>query len=171
MFKQRKGPVIKSLIYGIFAVVLLVLQSSRATGASLWGASVNLMPFLVASLALYENPYMAGGIGFFAGLLLSVHSASVEGLAALYLGVFGVAYAYLAELFFRNNIVLSMLGGAACLVFGELCKYIFYYMLVYGVSFGTGMLTLLGSFILSAPFGIVVCFAVRFIARRVSEDN
>ena len=171
MFKKGKGIIIKSLVYGVFAVILLVLQSSRATGITLWSASANFIPFLVTSLALYENPYMAGGIGFFAGLLLSVHSPTIEGLASLYWGLFGVAYAYLAEVFFRNNIVLSMIGGVGCLAFGEICKYIFYYMLVYGVSLGTGLLTLAGSLILSAPAGILVCFAVRFISRKFSEDE
>ena len=171
MFKRRNGLLIKTAIYGLLAVILLVLQSSRSIGASLWSASANFMPFLVAALALYENPYMAGGIGFFAGMLLSVHSPTIEGLASIWLGIFGVAYAYLAEVFFRNNIVLSILGGMGCLAFGELCKHVFYYMLVYGVSFATGLLTLAGSLILSIPFGIVVCFAVRFISRKFSEDD
>ena len=120
MFKRRNGLLIKTAIYGLLAVILLVLQSSRSIGASLWSASANFMPFLVAALALYENPYMAGGIGFFAGMLLSVHSPTIEGLASIWLGIFGVAYAYLAEVFFRNNIVLSILGGMGCLAFGEL---------------------------------------------------
>ena len=171
MFKQRKGLFIKILLYGIFAVVLLVLQRSRATGINLWSATANFMPFLVASLALYENPYMAGGIGFFAGMLLSVHSPTIEGLAAIWLGLFGVVYAYLAEVFFRNNIVLSIIGGAGCLAFGEICKHVFYYMLVYGVKLGTGLLTLAGSLILSVPLGTAVCFAVRYISRRFSEDE
>ena len=171
MFKQRKGLLIKVVVYSALAVILLVLQSSRTTGASLWSASANLMPFLVAALALYENPYMAGGIGFFAGLLLSVHSSTIEGLAAIWLAIFGVAYAYLAEVFFRNNIVLSIVGGIGCLAFGEICKHVFYYMLVYGVSLTTGLLTLAGSLILSVPFGVVVCFAVRFISRKFSEDE
>ena len=171
MHKKRTGVLIKCLVYGAFAVVLLVLQSSRATGVSLWTASANFMPFLVAALALYENPYMAGGVGFFAGLLLSVHSSTIEGLASFWLAIFGVAYSYLAELFFRNNIVLSILGGMGCLAVGELCKYVFYYMLVHGVGFGAGMLTLLGSLILSVPFGVLVCYIVRWISRKFSEDE
>ncbi len=171
MHKHKTGVLIKSLVYGALAVVLLVLQSSRATGVSLWTASANFMPFLVAALAIYENPYMAGGIGFFAGLLLSVHSPTIEGLAAFWLAIFGVGYAYLAELFFRNNIVLSILGGMGCLAVGELCKYVFYYMLVHGVDVGAGMLTLLGSLILSVPFGVIVCYMVRWISRKFSEDE
>lgn len=171
MFKSRKGVLIKSIAYGVLAVLLLVLQSSRTTGVSLWSSSANFMPFLIAALALYENPYMAGGIGFFAGLLLSVHSLTIEGLSSFWLAIFGVAYAYLAEMFFRNNIVLSFLGGVGCLAVGELCKYVFYYLLVHNVGFGAGMLTVLGSIILSVPFGIVVCYIVRWISRKFSEDE
>ena len=167
----RRKSVIKWLAYGVFAVVLLVLQSSRTPSLTLWSASANLLPYFVSALALYEGPYVAGIMGFLSGLLLAVHSNTIEGLACLYLSLFGVVLGWLFDKYFRKNILLPIMAGTLCIIIAELCKYIFYYMLVYKLSPVMGMLTLLGALILSAPLGTAACCAVRWFSRHFAEEE
>ena len=127
--------------------------------------------FLVVALSLYEGPYLAGVMGFFSGLLLAVHSVTVEGLGCLYLSVVGVVLGWLFDKYFRRNILLPIMAGTACIVFAEVCKYVFYYRLVHQLSVGMGMLTLAGSFILSVPFGVLVCFVVRWLFHMFEEEE
>lgn len=169
-FFKRKS-VLKWFVYGVFAVVLLVLQSARTPSLTLWSARADFLPFLVVALSLYEGPYLAGVMGFFSGLLLAVHSVTVEGLGCLYLSVVGVVLGWLFDKYFRRNILLPIMAGTACIVFAEVCKYVFYYRLVHQLSVGMGMLTLAGSFILSVPFGVLVCFVVRWLFHMFEEEE
>ena len=169
-FFKRKS-VHKWFVYGVFAVVLLVLQSVRTPSLTLWSARADFLPFLVVALSLYEGPYLAGVMGFFSGLLLAVHSVTVEGLACLYLSLIGVVLGWLFDKYFRQNILLPIMAGTVCLIFAEVCKYVFYYRLVYQLSVGMGMLTLAGSLILSVPFGVLVCFVVRWLFHMFEEEE
>ena len=69
----RRKSVLKWLVYGVFAVVLLVLQSSRTPALTLWSARADFLPFLVTALALYEGPYLAGAM-----LLLFIAGVSIH---------------------------------------------------------------------------------------------
>ena len=63
------------LKYGSYALLLLgffVLQSSRGTALWLGGATVNVLPFLVAAVALLDGPYAGGSFGFAGGVLLLI---------------------------------------------------------------------------------------------------
>ena len=169
-FFKRKS-VLKWLVYGVAAVVSLVLQSSRTPSLTLWSARADFLPFLVTALALYEGPYLAGSVGFFSGLLLAVHGITIEGLACLYLSLTGVVLGWLFDKYFRRNVLLPIMAGALCIIIAEACKYVFYYKLVYSLSAGAGMLTLLGSLILSVPAGAAVCFATRWLHRFFGEEE
>ena len=60
------------LKYGSYALLMLgffLLQSSRGTAISLWGAAVDALPFFVAAVALLDGPYAGGAFGFAAGVL------------------------------------------------------------------------------------------------------
>ena len=167
----RRKSVLKWLVYGVFAVVLLVLQSSRSPGLTLWSARADFLPFLVTALAVYEGPYLAGAMGFFSGLLLAIHSVTLEGLACLYLSLAGVVLGWLFDKYFRANILLPIMSGTLCIVFAEVCKFVFYYRLVHRLSIGLGALTVLGSIILSVPVGVGVCYATRWLSRFFGEEE
>ncbi|MBR4304062.1 MAG: hypothetical protein IKT81_01890 [Clostridia bacterium] len=167
----RRKSVLKWFVYGVFAVVLLVLQSSRSPALTLWSARADFLPFLVTALALYEGPYIAGTLGFFSGLLLAVHGITVEGLACLYLSLVGVVLGWLFDKYFRVNIILPIMAGTLCILMAEVCKFIFYYRLVYQLSISAGLLTAAGSLILSVPVGVGVCFATRWLQRFFGEEE
>lgn len=171
MQRTRANNSLRYLGYGLLTIAVFVLQSSRLIDISLFGASADLMPFLVAALAVYEGPYVAGVMGFLSGLLLSIHSLSIEGLDSLFLSVFGVVFAFLAATYFRENILLCVLGGSVCLFVTELLKYVFYYLLADGVGLVVGLTYIVGKLILSIPGSFIVVLVIRRIARDITEEK
>jgi len=162
----RTQATIKYSAYALVLLALFILQSARGTSISLMRVSVNVMPFFVASVALYEGPYAAGTLGFFAGLLVSVHSLLIEGLSALYLGLFGVIFGWFGAKYMRKVLPSALLGGALCLGVSWLTRYVFYYSLVYSIPLKAGFGQLLWELLLSVPFGAGVFFIVRAMNRR-----
>ena len=162
---------LRYLGYGVLAVLIFALQSSRLCDISLFSATADYMPFLIAALAVYENPYVAGVTGFFAGLMLSLRSFSIEGIDSLFLSLFGVFFAYLAMTFFRENVFFTLVGGGVSLFTTELLKYVFYYLLADGVGISTGLLYITGKLIISAPGGLVTVLTVRRIAHDMRREE
>ena len=170
MSYRKKAPV-KYSAYALLLLAIFVLQSARGTRITLLGGTVNAIPFFIAAVALMDGPYPAGALGFFAGLLVSIHSSVLEGLSALYFGLFGVAFGWFGSLQLRRVLPSAFLGGTVCLVGGWLFKFIFYYALVYGVPAAEGLKWLLGELLLSAPVGAALFFAVRALTRHFAEGE
>ena len=75
-----------------------------------------------------------------------------------------------------GTVILEMKDGAyepvaECIIFAEVCKFVFYYRLVHRLSIGLGALTVLGSIILSVPVGVGVCYATRWLSKFFGEDE
>ena len=171
MTERVKKGILKYAIFFFLTVVVFALQSSRLFDFHIFGAAADVMPFIVAALALYEGPYAAGAAGFVAGLLLSLHSNTLEGLDSLFLALFGVAFAMLSTMFFRENVLLCFAGGGICLAATELIKYVFYFYLADGVGPAAGLMMIAGKLLRSAVGGLLVCIAVRAVSRRFNKDK
>ncbi|MBQ7624056.1 MAG: hypothetical protein IJS65_02115 [Clostridia bacterium] len=171
MFEGGGKKTLKYLGYGVIAVLVFVLQSSRLINVRLFSATAELMPFLVAALAVYEGPYVAGITGFFAGLLSSLHSASIEGLDSLFLSLFGVLFAFIAATYFREGLLLCVTGGAVGLFVTELLKYAFYYLLADGVGPWVGLLYIAGRVLVSLPGGLIVALVIRRVSQGIDGVN
>lgn len=157
------------LKYGIYGLVMLgsfVLNSARGLSFQLWGATSDPMPFLVAAIALYEGPYIGGAFGFAGGLLVALHSLTVEGLSALYLGLFGLLFGLLASIHLRQLLVSAYLGGLLCMVAQGVLRYGFYQKLVYGIPLLDGGKMLAGEVLVALVPGLLLCVLIRWLYRR-----
>lgn len=151
---------IRALKYGVYALVMVlafVLCTARGIMPQLWGATMNPLPFLVCAIALYEGPYVGGGFGLAAGLLVSLNSVMVEGLASLYLGLFGLGFGLLAVVWLRQILLNAVLGGLLCIALQALGRHFFYHALVYGVPLEQGALLLAGELLLAFVPGLLLC--------------
>ena len=169
--RTRRHKTIKYCAYGLILLASFVLQNARGTSVSLLGASVDAIPFLVASIALFEGPYVAGAVGFAGGILASIHSPVIEGLSALYFGLFGIAFGYLGAVYMRKVLFAALLGGGACIIVQGMCRFVFYYYLVYQMGIVSGALQLAAELVLSALPGILIFYIVRALSRRFSEAD
>lgn len=169
MIREEK---LHALKYGLYALVMLVafvLCAARGVMPQLWGAGMNPLPFLVCAVALYEGPYAGGGFGLAAGLLVSLHSVMVEGLASLYLGLFGLAFGLLSVIWLRQILLNAILGGLLCIVLQALGRHFFYHALAYGVPLTQGLTLMAGELLLALVPGLLLCLLVRKIHTRFEE--
>lgn len=162
---------IKYCAYALVMLVFFILQHSRGTSISLFGASADSLPFIIAAIALFDGPYVAGSFGFAAGLMASLHSPVLEGLSALYMGLFGVAFGLLGALYMRRVLVGALIGGSLCLLVQGACRYFFYFRLVYDVNIAAGAINIAAELALSILPGIVVFYIIRALNRRFSEQE
>lgn len=157
--------------YALLLLVIFLIQHSRGTAVQLWRATADAIPVFLAALALLEGPYVAGVFGFFAGLLQSLHSTTVEGISALYLGLFGIAFGLLGAYYLRPVLLSALLGGASCIMLQGVLRYIFYYALVYKMDAVTGLKELGAELFISLVSGVPVFFLLRWIFQHFQENE
>ena len=171
MIHSDRYTVLKHSGYALLMLALFVLQSSRGTAIHLWGATVNVMPFFVAAVALLDGPYAGGSFGFFAGVLLTLNATGVEGFGSLGLGLFGVGFGLFGAYYLRTVILSTLSGGVLYMVLETLFRYVFYDLLVYGMSLTEELLAFCAQLALSLPAGALTYLLIRAIHRRFTEET
>ena len=166
MTRSERFRVLKYGIYGLVMLMSFVLTGARGLTPQLWGAVTDPMPFLVAAIAMYEGPYVGGCFGFAAGMLVSLHSLAVEGLSALYLGLFGLLFGLLAQVYLRQLLVSAYFGGVLCILFQGVVRYGFYQRLVYDIPLVAGGKMLAGELLLALIPGLILCSLIHWLYRR-----
>ena len=162
------------LKYGSYALLMLglfVLQSSRGTALWLNGATVNALPFVVASVALLDGPYAGGAFGFAGGVLLSLNSPEVEGFASLSLGLFGVLFGLFGAYYLRNILFSALAGGIVCMVIESVFRYVFHDLLIYGMGLSQSRGLCGRQLLRSLPAGALAYALVFLIRRRFTEES
>ncbi len=162
------------LKYGSYALLMLgffVLQSSRGTAVWLNGATVNALPFLVASVALLDGPYAGGVFGFAGGVLLSLNTTGVEGFASLSLGLFGILFGLFGAQYLRNILFSALAGGLVCVAVESFFRYVFHDLLIYGMGLPQALGLFGRQLLLSLPAGALAYGLVFLIHRRFTEET
>ena len=162
------------LKYGSYALLLLgffLLQSSRGTAVSLWGVSIDALPFFVAAVALLDGPYAGGAFGFAAGVLTTLNSAGVEGFSSLYLALFGVLFGLFGAYYLRTILFSALAGGILAMMLEAFFRYVFYELLFYGMPLGQALTAFGLKLLLSLPVGALAYVLVRVVHRRFTEET
>jgi|GEM_PF-1347650 hypothetical protein len=169
--RSDRSRAVRICAYVLLLLAMFLLQHSRGTAVVLWQATADGIPFFLATLALLEGPYVAGSFGFFAGLLLALHTTTVEGLSALYLGLFGILFGLLGTYYMRPVLPSALLGGTVCIAVQGVLRYVFYYLLVYHMDALTAGRELLAEWLLALPSGVLLWFVIGAIRRRFQEKE
>ncbi len=169
MTRNEKIQTLKYCVYAAVMLLAFVLCSARGITPGLWGATVDPLPFFVCAIALYEGPYAGAGFGLGAGMLVSLHSVMVEGLASLYLGLFGLGFGLLAIIWLRQILLNAVLGGALCILLQGAVRFVFYHGLVHGVPLQQDALVLAGELLLALVPGVLLCLLVKKIHCKFEE--
>lgn len=171
MIRSDRYPILKHGGYALLMLALFVLQSSRGTAIHAWGASVNVMPFFVAAVALLDGPYSGGAFGFFAGVLLTLNNAGVEGFASLTLGLFGIGFGLFGAYYLRPVILSALSGGVLCMLVEAVFHYVFYDLLIYGMPLSDALRIFSLELAMSLPAGALTYLLARAVHRRFTEGT
>lgn len=167
--RPEPNRILKYCAYALTLLFIFLVQSSRGTAMTVWGMSIDLIPFFVTALALFEGPYPAGAFGFAAGFLAVIATPLADGLMSLFYGVLGVLCGLLAGNYMRPVLPGALLLGAVVAALKGLIGQIFYYGLVYSFPLGSSLLHLSGSIVLSLVPAALLFFWVRALHRRFAE--
>jgi len=167
---SQKHRIIKQCAYALLIMLAFVAQNARGLPTALMGGRLDMLPVLVAAIALFEGPYTGGALGFFAGLLLAIHSPMVEGLSALYLGLFGIGFGILGSGWLRRVCPAALIGGLSAIALQGVVRYVFYSRMVYGLMLADVWQPLVGELLLAVLPGIGAFYLVRGLHRRFSEE-
>lgn len=161
----------RRLLYGLVLLAVYLLQTTRGLLPRPWGATVNLFPFLVCSMAFSDGPYAGGLFGFAAGLLLAVGSGTPEGLDAGLYAVYGILCGYGATTVLHRGYSSELACGVLLSLVRCLLGWLVYYGLAYGAPMGRYLLTWFIGLVCSAALSLPAHALLRAIARRYREDT
>lgn len=169
--QERKNFRCRMALYALLVLVCFLLQFSRGTRLTLWGASPDVLPFLFAAVALFEGPYVGAIFGFAGGILLSVNSTAPEALLSMYYSLGCLGAGFFASRYMRRVFPTLLMCG----IFLSLCKtllsFFFFYALVYEAHSPGLLLTAGKSLLLSLPFSLVVYLIVKHIHSRFTAEE
>lgn len=114
-----QGRYLRWTAYGLFFLVLFLLQMSPHGLPAIWGVRPWPLVLLVVSAAMFEGPVGGAALGLISGLAWDMYSARPYGGRALVLMAVGCACGLLVRLLIRNNLLSALLlMGASVLLFG-----------------------------------------------------
>lgn len=164
----EKNQVIRVVLYLIVTTLFHAVISSPVFLVTPWFVSVNIMPFIIASIALYDGPYIGGGVGFYAGVLLSLSSTTVEGAEALIMALFGIICGSAGVMLLRKIMPSALFCGVLLLATRGIISAV-YYQLFYEISFISVAIEYLKITVVSTFFGIFAFKIIKKINKRFSE--
>ena len=165
-----KKQVGKILGYLLVITGYYILFGARGVAGTFNFVTINAMPFLVAAIAFADGPYTAGWMGLYAGLLQSVSSATLEGVEAAVLALFGILCGSVGLLFMRRILPSVLFCGSLMLVLRGLFSAT-YYTLFYAIPFVRVAAAYLGVLAASLIPGAVGYFLIGAVHNRFSKDE
>jgi len=161
---------IKITLYGMLMIAAYVFNTTVCPAVNIQGVSPDVLPFLVAYVALHEQ--YAGGMAF--GVALGI---ICDSLKSRYLGFYSLVYMCLAagggwvsERYLRKNILTGVIMGVVFFLFMNLPRY----MLVYNLGFQedlNGLLEIPLSLVYSIPFSLLFYPFIKLISRILPPET
>ena len=109
------------------ALTLLVLLTFSfwavcAEGLRLWSLRAEVMPFVVAYIAIFFGKEWGAGFGCFAGILVDAASGKTAGYYTLYLMIAAILVGIVSERYFRTHFLASVASGYLVYLLGNLIR-------------------------------------------------
>ena len=161
------------LVYGLGALVLMVLQTAPRLFPTILNARPVPLVLFVTCVALFGGARVGAIIGVFAGLLWDIYAFRLFGFDALVLMAIGLTAGLLVEWLLRANFLTAMLLCAGAVLVHTLAEWLFCHVifwhdqlleLLYKVYLPNALYTVL---LAPAMYGITLLLA-RFLRRRIN---
>lgn len=117
------------LVYGLAALVVLLMQTAPHLFPTLWGARPVPIVLLVVCVALCEGAQAGAIVGALSGLLWGIYSFRLFGFDALVLMLIGLTAGLLVEWLLRANFSTAMLLCAGTILLWTILDWLFFFVL------------------------------------------
>ena len=165
MSMRRERPVLKTICYLLFLVLVYVIETANMPLA-LFGFRIDLLPCIPAAIALMEGPFFGGMFGLLTRILYDVGFVGVDGLFPIYYMLFGIAAGAVSMRFLRRMFPSMLLLSTCGMLLIGMLRFGFSVMLFSGAPFPLAFQSMCGEILVSVVLSPVIYLPVRTIARR-----
>lgn len=168
MQRERMNP----LKIGAYLLVLLtvyLLQTSFGLKALVFGYHIDLMPAVVASVALMDGPQEGAILGVIAGILYDTSVVSIEGLYPAFYMVFGVAAGFLSKRYLRKMFASALILSSCAMLLINALRYVFYLYMMKKTGFLFVFQTLCAEVLVAAAFSPLVYYPIKKLSLKFKD--
>lgn len=166
-FIQNKLPM-KIVGYALFLLLVYCLQTSRGTSVTLFSYRVDLLPLVLAAVALWDGPEAGLIIGLLTGILYDISTPMAEGLLPLLYMLYGVFAGVLSQRYLRKVFPACLLLSVLAILLGNVVR-VLYLMWLKDAVFGALGVTLLAELMFSLLFTPAAYYPIRFLSTSIGE--
>ena len=161
--KNKKKIVIKWIIYVSLLLIAYLLQTSYSINSVFLRMKINVIPYILVAVTMYERIEPSMALWCFAGLLFDASSASVDGSMLLFYGLCGIGVSILTRLVFRRVVLSATIMGSAIILIHSLFAYIFYVAVSSDWAITDSVYMFFAKFVVSVLISPFIYFLIRKI--------
>ncbi|MDR2670362.1 MAG: rod shape-determining protein MreD [Oscillospiraceae bacterium] len=106
---MRYRGIVKWVVYALAFLIFLLLQTGVLVRVRVWGVSPNILPVVIAVVAMLEGREAGAVYGFFAGLWCDAVIPPVPAVHAILFLLLGAGVGHVTEKLFRKNFLTGFL--------------------------------------------------------------
>ena len=152
--------------YGIFYLLLVIIQTSQLLPVTLFGIAPNLMIPVVLSIAIWEGERVGSIFGLFCGFTWDILTSKVIGYNAVFLMFTGYIVGTLTKTYLRPTVLNALILNFSALIVNGILVYVFFYLLWNHAGFTVVMRTIT---IPQIIYSMVYVCPLYFIVKKVSN--
>ncbi|MGE4549487.1 MAG: rod shape-determining protein MreD [Intestinibacillus sp.] len=164
--QRERIPALKIVIYAALLVLLFLLETANGMPVRVFGIRADVLPCVMAAVALTDGPVEGCIIGILTGVLYDAGFAGAEGLYPLYFMLFGTAAGFFSQRYLRRIFPSMLLLTASAMLLLDLLRYGFSLLTGKNGPFLLFFQAACGETLIAAAFSPVVYLIVRAVSRR-----
>lgn len=154
--------------YILLAVAIYCLQTSKATALLIFGYQIDVMPCIVAAVALFDGPIAGAVIGLLTGVFYDVSMQNIQGISPAFYFLYGMAAGFIGQKYLRRIFSAALLVSSLSIFVIGILRILFLYG-IHSAFWSTGIFALGVEILLSALFSPIVYYTVRKIHKKLSN--
>ena len=121
--QRERIPVLKMILYTVLLILFYVLETANGMPVRIFGFRADVLPCVMAAVALMDGPVEGCVLGLLTGVLYDVGFTGPEGLYPLYFMLFGTAAGFFSRRYLRRIFPSMLLITAASMLLLDLMRY------------------------------------------------
>lgn len=162
---------LKIMAYFFLIMLVFVIQTSSGIGIKVFSYNIDLLPVIVASVALAGGPAEGAIVGFLVGVFYDLAGVRVEGILPAYYLIFGIVAGYLGKKYLKKTISATVILTICSMLIVNATKALFYLFLIKNSSAHVLFKTLCAEILISAILSPIIFVFVCFIDKKLALEE
>ncbi|MDR0671056.1 MAG: rod shape-determining protein MreD [Oscillospiraceae bacterium] len=167
---MRYRGIVKWIVYSLVFLAFLLLQTGVLARVRVWGVSPNILPTVVAVVAMSEGRTAGAVYGFFIGLWCDAVIPPVPAVHAVLFLLLGAGIGHVTEKLFRKNFLTGFLCSLVALAAFDVVFFVVLYLIPGRAALHNLVLVAAPEIALTALCVPAVYVSLRAVARRFGNE-